>query len=291
LEAKDTPFLTNYTLNLRGKLMDLSRPRVMGILNVTPDSFYAGSRLSSEKELLHRAETMLAEGADFLDIGGYSSRPGAADVREEDERQRISRAISSLSAAFPETSLSVDTFRASVAREAVESGACMVNDISGGQLDPLMFETVAQLQVPYVLMHMRGTPQTMAGLNAYDDLLKEIIDYFAERLNKLRQLGVKDIVADPGFGFAKNIEQNYLLLHKLRLLDVLDVPLLVGLSRKSLIWKKLGISPEEAGNGTTVLNTLALAGGAAILRVHDVQQAVEAVKLWSLTQSAFDTGL
>lgn len=285
MKAKDTPFSTNYTLNLRGKLLDLSLPRVMGILNVTPDSFYAGSRINSEKELLTQAEKMLAEGADLLDIGGYSSRPGAAEVPTEEETKRVVWAISSIQKAFPELPISVDTFRASVGTAGVEAGANMINDISGGALDGLMFETVARLQVPYILMHMRGTPQTMTTLNEYNDLLKEIIDYFAPRLNQLRLLGVKDIVVDPGFGFAKNIQQNYSLLRDMRLLKALDAPLLAGISRKSLIWKTLGVSPEEAGNGTTVLNTLALTNGAAILRVHDVRLAKEAIRLWNLTNT------
>ncbi len=257
----------------------------MGILNITPDSFYAGSRVMDEKALLEQASRMLADGADLLDIGGYSTRPGAAEVSEEEERKRVSWAASLLIREFPDALISVDTFRASVAKAGVEAGACMINDVGGGTLDAQMFEMVASLQVPYVLMHMRGTPQTMTGLNQYDDLAKEIIDYFAVTLNKLRQLGVKDIVADPGFGFAKNIQQNYILLNRMRLLKALDVPLLVGISRKSLIWKSLGISPEEAGNGTTVLNTIALDRGASILRVHDVKQTVETVKLWRLTKA------
>lgn len=289
MEAKDTAFSTNYTLNLGGKLLDLSVPRIMGILNITPDSFYVGSRISNEKELLSRAEQMLAAGADLLDIGGYSSRPGAEDVPEQEERKRIIWAVSAILKAYPEAAISIDTFRASVAEAGIKAGACLVNDISGGELDAQMFETVARLQVPYILMHMRGTPQNMRTQNEYEDLLKEIIDYFAARLNKLRQIGVKDIIADPGFGFAKNIAQNFLLLHQLRLLEVLDVPILVGVSRKSMIWKSLGISPEEAGNGTTVLNTLALVNGASLLRVHDVRMAAETIKLWRLTNTALDT--
>ncbi len=281
----------NYTLNLGGKLLDLSVPRVMGILNVTSDSFYAGSRVSSEKELLQQAGLMLADGADLLDVGAYSSRPGAADVPEAEERQRIVWAVATILKTYPEAAISIDTFRASVALAGVDAGAQLVNDISGGTLDEQMFETIARLQVPYILMHMRGTPKTMSSLNQYDDLLKEIIDYFAARLNKLRQLGVKDIIADPGFGFAKNIAQNFLLLRQLRLLEVLDVPILAGVSRKSLIWKSLGITPEEAGNGTTVLNTLALTNGAHMLRVHDVRLAVETIKLWRLTNTSFDTRL
>ncbi len=257
----------------------------MGILNITPDSFYAGSRVMDEKTLLEQAGRMLADGADLLDIGGYSTRPGAAEVGEAEERKRIGWAVSLLIREFPDALVSVDTFRASVAKAGVEAGASMINDIGGGTLDEQMFEMVAHLQVPYVLMHMRGNPQTMTSLNQYDDLAKEIIDYFAITLNKLRQIGVKDIVADPGFGFAKNIQQNYKLLNHMRLLQALDVPLLVGISRKSLIWKSLGISPEEAGNGTTVLNTIALEKGASILRVHDVKQTVEAVKLWRLTKA------
>lgn len=291
MEAKDTPFLTNYTLKLGGKLLDLSQPRVMGILNVTPDSFYVGSRIAGEKALLSQAEQMLAEGADLLDIGGYSSRPGAEDVSPPDELERVVTAVLAVIKHFPDARISVDTFRASVAEAAVDAGACLVNDISGGELDENMFETVARLQVPYILMHMKGTPKTMATLNQYHDLPKEIIDYFAARLNKLRQKGVKDIVVDPGFGFAKNIRQNFLLLQNLQLLKALDVPFLVGVSRKSLIWKSLGSTPEEAGNGTTVLNTLALENGASILRVHDVRPAVEAIKLWRLTKTTFDTGV
>ena len=261
----------------------------MGILNVTPDSFYSGSRLTGEKELLNQAGRMLEEGADLLDIGGYSSRPGAADIPLEEELRRVISAIGAIKKRFPEAHISIDTFRAPVANAAVEAGAGLINDISGGQLDESMFETVARLQVPYILMHMRGTPQTMTSQNQYENLLKEIIDYFAVKLNKLRLLGVKDIVADPGFGFAKNIQQNYTLLRNLPQLKVLDVPLLVGLSRKSLIWKSLGVSPEEAGNGSTVLNTLALQGGAAILRVHDVRLAKEAIHLLRLTTTTLDT--
>jgi dihydropteroate synthase len=289
LKAKDTPFSTNYTLKLGGKLLDLNLPGVMGILNVTPDSFYAGSRLSSESELLQRARIMLEEGADLLDIGGYSSRPGATDIPLEEELKRVVTGVSAIKREFPEALISVDTFRAAVAEAGVAAGADLINDISGGELDSEMFGTMARLQVPYILMHMRGTPQTMTSLNQYENLLKEIIDYFAVKVNQLRLLGVKDIVADPGFGFAKSIQQNFLLLRNLPLLQVLEVPLLVGLSRKSLIWKSLGISPEEAGNGTTVLNTLALNGGASILRVHDVRLAKEAIHLWRLTTTTLDT--
>lgn len=285
MKTKDTGFSVKKTLKLHGNLLDLTQPRVMGILNVTPDSFYEGSRQHGEKELLLQAEKMLAEGADILDIGGYSSRPGATDISEEEEWQRVGMAVKLLVKHFPEAPLSVDTFRADVARKAVLEGAALINDISGGELDPAMFDTIARLQVPYILMHMRGTPQNMKELNHYDNLLHEIFDYFAAKLNKLRALGVHDIVIDPGFGFAKNIAQNYELLQNIGYFSALGVPVLVGLSRKSLIYKKLNISPAEALNGTTVLNTIGLMQGASILRVHDVKEAVEAVKLFKLTFS------
>ena len=285
LKAKDTGFSVKKTLKLHGNLLDLAQPRVMGILNVTPDSFYEGSRKQSRQELLGQAEKMLTEGADILDIGGYSSRPGAADISGEEEWQRVGLAVKLLTEHFPHAPLSIDTFRAEVARKAVLEGAALINDISGGELDAAMFDTVAQLQVPYILMHMRGNPQNMKELNQYDNMLHEIFDYFAAKLNKLRRLGVHDIVIDPGFGFAKNIAQNYELLQNIGYFSALGVPTLVGLSRKSLIYKKLNISPEESLNGTTVLNTISLMQGASILRVHDVKEAVEAVKLYKLTFS------
>ena len=263
--------------------MDLRNPRIMGILNVTPDSFYTGSRKQDEGAILHEAEKMLQEGADFLDIGGYSSRPDAENISPQEEWNRVKRAIAPIIKHFPEAVISVDTFRADVARKAVSEGAAIINDISGGELDENMFETVASLQVPYILMHMRGTPQNMKSLNQYENLLHEIYDYFALKLNKLRDLGVNDIVIDPGFGFAKNIGQNYELLRNMNYFRALGVPLLAGLSRKSLIYKKLHISPEEALNGTTVLNTISLVQGASILRVHDVKEAAEVVKLYKLT--------
>lgn len=258
----------------------------MGILNVTPDSFYEGSRKQNEKSILLQAEKMLQEGADLIDIGGYSSRPGAAEVSEQEEWQRLEPAIRLILQHFPDAYLSVDTFRSGVAQKAVEAGACMINDISGGELDAKMFDTVGRLQVPYILMHMRGAPQNMKDLNNYDDLLNEIYDYFALKLNKLRALGVNDIVIDPGFGFAKNIAQNYELLQNIGYFSALEVPVLVGISRKSMIYKKLNISPAEALNGTTVLHTISLMQGASLLRVHDVKEAAEAVKLFKLTFSA-----
>lgn len=286
MKPKDTGFPVKKTLNLGGNLLDLAHPRVMGILNITPDSFYEGSRRQGAQELLQQAEKMLQQGADILDIGGYSSRPGATDISEEEEWQRVGMAVKLLTTHFPEAPLSIDTFRAEVARKSVLEGAAMINDISGGELDAAMFETIARLQVPYILMHMRGTPQNMKDLNQYTHLLHDIFDYFASKLNKLRHLGVNDIVVDPGFGFAKNIAQNYELLQNMGYFSALGVPVLAGLSRKSLIYKKLGIRPEEALNGTTVLNTISLMQGASILRVHDVKEAAEAVKLYNLTFSA-----
>jgi dihydropteroate synthase len=279
---RDSVFQANSTLCLRGNLLDLSTPLVMGILNVTPDSFYEGSRTSTEHIAVDKARLMLADGATILDIGGYSSRPGAADISEQEELDRVLPVIEAIRQNFPEAYMSIDTFRSEVARQAVTAGACLVNDISGGSLDAGMFETVASLQVPYVLMHMRGTPQTMKSETEYGDILKEMIDYFQRKVYLLRQLNIKDIILDIGFGFAKTIEQNYFLLRNLEVFTILGLPILAGLSRKSLIYKKLAIQVSEALNGTTVLNTLALTKGASILRVHDVKEAVETVKLFKL---------
>ncbi len=252
----------------------------MGILNVTPDSFYDGGRFfQDEAQLLRQVETMLTEGATFIDIGGHSSRPGAEEVSEEEEKQRVVKTVATVAEHFPEALVSVDTFRASVAREAVAVGARMINDITGGAGDDAMMRTAGELSVPYVLMHMRGTPQTMQKLTAYDDLVVALIDYFQQQLNTLQMLQVKDVIVDPGFGFAKNAEQNFTLLSHLDAFRMLGVPILAGLSRKSTIYRTLGVGPEEALNGTTVLNTVALLKGASILRVHDVREAVEAVQL------------
>lgn len=259
--------------------MDLSVPKVMGILNITPDSFYKESRANTERDILTRAEKMLEEGASILDVGGYSSRPGAEDISETEENQRISKAINLLVKEFPQAIISIDTFRSAVARTAVTEGAALVNDISGGSLDKKMFETVASLGVPYVLMHMQGTPQTMSSLTNYNNLVKDVSDYFHQKMSTLHQLGVKDIILDPGFGFAKTIEQNFALLNHLSHFNVLEKPLLVGLSRKSMIWKTLNTSAEEALTGTTALNMVALLKGASILRVHDVREAMEVIKL------------
>lgn len=258
----------------------------MGILNATPDSFYAGSRISGQtrvEKAVDTARRMLGEGATFLDIGGYSTRPGAADVSASDEADRVLPIIEGILTEFPDALISIDTFRASVARQAVEAGATLINDVSGGTLDAAMFETAAELSqiwsVPYVLMHLRGTPKTMQSLAVYDDIVVEVIDELAVRLAELRALGAKDVVLDPGFGFAKTVKQNFFLLNKLASFQIFDEPILVGLSRKATIWKTLNISAAEALNGTTVLNTAALLKGASILRVHDVREAVEAIKL------------
>lgn len=264
----------------------LDRPRVMGILNITPDSFYPGSRVEDERNLIVRAEQMLAEGADFLDIGGYSSRPGAAHVSEEDELKRVLPAIRILARELPHAWLSIDTFRARVAAEAVEAGAALVNDISAGQLDGAMLATVARCQVPYLAMHMRGTPQTMQEQTQYENLVYEIVDYFHRTLAACQQAGICDVLIDPGFGFAKTVNQNYTLLACLERLHVLAVPVAVGLSRKSMVWRTLGTDAAGALNGTTALHMVALQKGADILRVHDVKAAVETVSLFLQVESA-----
>lgn len=273
------------TLNIAGKLLDLSTPQVMGILNVTPDSFFSGSRVLQIEDAYKKADKMLSEGASMLDIGGHSTRPGADAVSEEEELNRVLPVVEMLRKRFPKAIISIDTFRALVARKSIEAGAHIINDIAGGNLDPLMFETVAELNVPYILMHSRGTPQTMKELNQYDDLVTDVLRELQAKIYQLRQLGVKDIVADMGFGFAKNADQNYVLLRELRAFEALEVPLLVGVSRKSMIWRKLDITPDQSLNGTTALNTVAILNGANILRVHDVKEAIEVVKLVRLLLS------
>lgn len=268
-------------INCKGELIDLSTPRVMGIINITPDSFFSGSRAQTNSDILKKAERMLKEGATFLDLGAYSSRPGATDISEEEEINRLLPAIEVILKEFPEALLSLDTFRSKVARKGIEAGGAIINDISGGKLDVHMLQTVAELQVPYILMHMKGTPQNMKDQNQYDDLLKDILFYFSDRVNAARQLGINDIIVDPGFGFAKNIRQNFELLSKAELLQMLELPILIGLSRKSMIWKTLEIEAAQALNGTSVLNTVALQKGAHILRVHDVKEAMECIKLTS----------
>jgi dihydropteroate synthase len=269
------------TINCKGKLIDLNSPKVMGIINTTPNSFYAESRKTSEKDILTQIEKMLKDGADFIDVGGYSSQPGAANVEETEELKRVLPAIENILKHFPETLISVDTFRANVADQSIEAGAAIINDISAGNLDPEMMMTVAKHQVPYIMMHMRGTPQTMKDLNQYDDLLPDILFYFSERISVARALGINDLVVDPGFGFAKNINQNFELLSKMELFKTLELPILAGLSRKSLIYKTLKTSAAEALNGTTFLNTIAFTKGANILRVHDVKEAIECTKLFA----------
>ncbi|OON68318.1 dihydropteroate synthase [Hymenobacter sp. CRA2] len=290
LSAQDTLFRGRQTLRCPGgSVLDLSRPQVMGILNVTPDSFFSGSRLDSETALLGRAEQMLQAGAAILDVGGYSSRPGAEDISPAEELARVLPAIEALRRRFPAVFLSVDTFRAEVAAQAVAAGANMINDIGGGLLDADMFPTVARLRMPYILMHMRGTPQTMTQLTGYDeDLVLVLTRYFRDRLAALRALWpAADVVLDPGIGFAKTPQQGYELLKRLpELRTALDLPLLVGLSRKTLVWKPLGLTPDAALPGTIVLNTLAVLGGANIVRVHDVAEAAQAVRLIEHTLSS-----
>ncbi|OAQ40686.1 dihydropteroate synthase [Pedobacter psychrophilus] len=279
MTAKDTFFKINTTLNAGGKLLDLTSPIVMGVLNITPDSFFEGSRTQTEKAIILQAEKMLSEGADILDLGAYSSRPDADDISEEEEEGRLLLALNAIVRKFPDAIISVDTFRASIAEKAIENGAHIINDISGGNLDNKMFETVGKLKVPYILMHMKGTPQTMKNLNQYDDMLQEICYYFSEKIAALKKAGVKDIILDPGFGFAKNIEQNFELLNKLSDFKIFELPILAGLSRKSMVWKTLKIKPEEALNGSSILNTIAILNGANILRVHDVKEAREVISL------------
>jgi len=266
-------------INCKGRLIDLSVPKIMGILNITLDSFYDGGRRTSLEEHLAQAERMLLEGADFIDIGSYSSRPGAKDISEEEELQRILPVVEALVEKFPDIVISIDTFRSEVARQSVEAGAAIINDISAGNLDDKMMETVAQLQVPYIMMHMRGNPTTMKDLNQYEDLTQDVLSYFSEKIDLARKLGINDLIIDPGFGFSKNIPQNFELLSHLELFGNLNLPILSGLSRKSLIYKTFNTTPQEALNGTTVLNTVSLMKGAHILRVHDVKEAVECVKL------------
>jgi dihydropteroate synthase len=269
-----------HTLNLRGKLYSLCEPKIMGILNVTPDSFYAESRTSDEEHIAARVQQLMDDGADMIDIGGYSSRPGADDVSPEEEMNRLRRGLRVVRRLYPEVPISVDTFRADVARMCVEEeGADIINDISGGMMDRQMFRTVARLGVPYILMHMQGTPDTMQQAPHYDNLRREVMLYFAERIDRLCQMGAKDIIVDPGFGFGKTLEHNYELFHHLDDFNLFNLPLLVGISRKSMIYKLLGGTPQTSLNGTTVLNTIALMKGAHILRVHDVKEAVEAKRI------------
>lgn len=277
-------FSSNKTLNLGGRLVHFDTPKIMGVLNITPDSFFDGGKHTNEKSILLLVEKMINDGADFIDVGGYSSRPGATDISPEEELGRVIPSIKAILRRFPESILSIDTFRSEVARQAIEAGALMVNDISGGAFDDKMFDLIKKYRVPYILMHMKGTPQTMKSMATYENLIKEVIDYFHPKIHQLHQLGVADIMIDPGFGFAKTINQNFELLKHLDQFKILEKPIVVGLSRKSMIWKTLATDPENALNGTTVLNTIALLKGADILRIHDVKEAVEAVKLTSFVK-------
>lgn len=278
-----------YSINLGGKLFLIDRPQVMGILNVTPDSFYSGSRCGSDENVIRkRVRQIASEGADMVDIGGYSSRPGADDIYPDEEFTRLKKGLSIIREEIPDIPVSIDTFRASVARRCIEEfGPCIINDISGGDLDGDMFGTVAELKVPYILMHMRGTPATMTSLTDYENVTADVILDLMHKVERLQELGVNDIILDQGFGFSKNLEQNYELMRSVHNFVDLDFPLLVGISRKSMIYKLLGSSPEESLNGTTVLNTIAIEQGAHILRVHDVKEAVEAVKIVGATFGAY----
>jgi dihydropteroate synthase len=274
-------------INAGGKLLDLDIPKVMGILNITPDSFYKGSRFSTDEEILRSATRMSEEGADMLDVGGYSSRPGANDITVEEERTRVLKAVRLISRELPEAIISIDTFRAEIAREAVlECGAHIINDISGGEADNKMFSIVEKLNVPYILMHMKGEPRTMQKNPVYDDVVADILKWLGERIFKLKSAGLRDIIIDPGFGFGKTIDHNFELLRRLGDFSIAGLPVLVGLSRKSIIWKTLEINAAEALNGTSVLNAIAVLNGADILRVHDVREAVQTIKLISKVKSA-----
>jgi dihydropteroate synthase len=280
--AKDTFFKKKATLNAGGRLIDLNSPKVMGIINLTPDSFYEGSRKQSIDQALNQAEKMLAEGAAFLDLGAYSSRPGAEDISLQEETDRLLPVVEAIIKRFPDAILSIDTFRSQVAESAIKAGAQIINDISGGQLDENMFATVARLQVPYILMHMKGNPRTMNQQALYENVFAEVYDYFVDRYHQLKQLGAHDVIIDPGFGFAKKREQSYALMNRLQDFNMLQLPILAGVSRKTMIYGLLGITADEALNGTTALNTIALTKGANILRVHDVKEAVEAMKIWEM---------
>ena len=268
-----------FTLNCNGRLLVITKPIVMGILNLTPDSFFKGSRISSVDEALQTAEKMLNEGATIIDIGGQSTRPGSEKITIEEELNRVIPAIEAIHKRFSDSFMSIDTFNAEVAKKAIQAGACIVNDISSGTIDNHMIDTVAVLKVPYIAMHMKGTPATMQQLSDYEDVTLEVLDFFIKKTEECKNAGIQDVIIDPGFGFAKNIQQNFTLLNQLSTLKMLQKPIMVGLSRKSTIYKTLQITPEESLNGTTVLNTIALINGANILRVHDVKAAMEAITL------------
>ena len=272
------------TINCKGTLIDLCQPKVMGILNLTPNSFFDGGKYSDESTILKQVGKMLNEGATFIDVGAYSSKPNADYVSEQEEMRRLIPVVKLLVSEFPEIILSIDTFRSQVAEKAIEAGAAMINDISAGNLDEGMMETIAKLQVPYIMMHMRGTPKTMQSLTQYDDIMKAMMLYFAQKISQARSLGINDLILDPGYGFSKTTEQNFEVLQKSEIFQHLNVPILVGLSRKSMIYKTLETTAQEALNGTTVLNTLALTKGIHILRVHDVKEAMESITLFESFQ-------
>lgn len=270
------------TINCKGNLIDLATPKVMGILNVTPDSFYDGGKLISDALILNQVEKMVSDGATFIDVGGQSTRPTSDFLSAQEELNRVLPIVDLLLKNFPEILLSIDTFHSQVADVCIENGAALINDISGGSLDEKMMEVVAKHQVPYIMMHMRGTPQTMQQMTGYDDLIKEVLFYFSQKVAQARSFGINDLIVDPGFGFAKTIQHNFELMRKLELFQMLELPILVGVSRKSMIYKMFETTPKNALNGTTILNTIALTKGANILRVHDVKEAVECVKLTNL---------
>jgi dihydropteroate synthase len=275
-------------INCLGKLIDLNQPKVMGILNITPDSFYDGGFHLQEIKWMNQVEKMLTEGAHFIDIGACSSKPGAQFVSEIEEIQRLTPVLKGVLKNFPQALISVDTFRSEVAKQAISSGAALINDISAGHLDHKMFETIAELKVPYIMMHLRGTSTTMMQLTDYEDVVKEVLLYFSERVSLARRYGIHDLIIDPGFGFAKNQEQNYEVFAKLELFHTLELPILVGISRKSMIYKPLQSTPSEALNGTTILNALALQKGAQLLRVHDVKEAIECIKIHQLIHKSYE---
>jgi dihydropteroate synthase len=278
-KAESNYFLPKYTLNINGRLLDFSTPKIMGILNVTPDSFYDGNFYRTDSEIANQVDKMIAEGADIIDVGGYSTRPGAQEVALEEERSRTITAIRIIKKQHSSAIISIDTFKGAVARAAIDEGASIINDVSGGELDPSMISTVLETKVPYVVMHMKGTPQTMTSQSDYSNVTLEVIASLREKVFMLERAGHHDIIVDPGFGFAKNISQNFILLNRLELFKRLGRPVMVGISRKSMIWKTLKTTADQALNGTTVLNTIAVLKGASILRVHDVRQALEAVEL------------
>ncbi len=273
------------TINCKGTLIDLATPKVMGILNCTPDSFFDGGKFKNETDILNQVDKMLFEGATFVDVGAYSSKPGADFVSEQEELSRLLPVVNLILKHFPKTILSIDTFRSNVAKKAIENGAALINDISAGSLDQNMMKTVGELQVPYIMMHLRGTPKTMQSLTNYENIVKELVFYFSEKVALAHSFKINDLIIDPGFGFAKKVEQNYEVLNKLELFKILGLPVLAGVSRKSMIYKVLETSSSESLNGTTVLNTIALQKGATILRVHDVKEAIETVTLLNFLNS------